>query len=361
MKTHCPENERIKRAYFEYLKEARRLSEASIDAAAAAISQFEAYTKYRNFKSFHIKQAVGFKKKLAARVSDQTGKRLSKTTLYSTLRALRGFFLWLAGQPGYRSRISFSDADYFNLSDKDTRIAKAKMEKPVPTTKQILHVLTSMPTNNEIKLRNRALIAFTLLTGARDGAIVSMKLKHVDLEEDKVMQVGGEVNTKFSKSFTTWFFPVGDEVRKIVVDWVEFLRAQRLFGPEDPLFPSTQVGQDENMAFCALGLSREHWSNTTPVRKIFKDAFETAGLPYANPHAFRNTLALLGEQTCKTPEEFKAWSQNLGHERVMTTFSSYGQVPAARQGQLIRELGQASPSAADKERMWSKLQEMLGH
>ena len=31
-----------------------------------------------------------------------------------------------------------------------------------------------------------------------------------------------------------------------------------------------------------------------------------------------------------TPEEFKAWSQNLGHEQVLTTFSSYGQVGADR-------------------------------
>jgi len=34
---------------------------------------------------------------------------------------------------------------------------------------------------NGIECRNRALIAFTLLTGARDSAIASMKLKHVDL------------------------------------------------------------------------------------------------------------------------------------------------------------------------------------
>ena len=32
-----------------------------------------------------------------------------------------------------------------------------------------------------------------------------------------------QVNTKFSKSFTTWFFPVGDEIRQIVVDWVDYL------------------------------------------------------------------------------------------------------------------------------------------
>ena len=68
-------------------------------------------SKYRDFKAFHISQAVAFKRSLAEQVSQRTGEQ-SKATLYSTLNALRNFFLWLAGQPGFGSRISFSDADY---------------------------------------------------------------------------------------------------------------------------------------------------------------------------------------------------------------------------------------------------------
>lgn len=48
----------------------------------------------------------------------------------------------------------------------------------------------------------------------------------------------------------------------------------------------------------------------------------------------------LGERICTTPEQFKAWSQNIGHERVFTTLTAYGKVPAARQAELIRGLGQ---------------------
>ena len=47
-------------------------------------------------------------------------------------------------------------------------------------------------------------------------------------------------------------------------------------------------------------------------------------------HSLRNTLVRFGEEVCKTPEEFKAWSQNLGHEKVLTTFLSYGQVQGPR-------------------------------
>ena len=340
MRKHNAENERIKRAYFIYLKEARRLSEHSIDAAAAALDRFEEYTKYRDFKSFHTQQAVAFKRKLSEEVSQQTGEPLSKRTLFTTLSALRAFFQWLAGQPGYRSHLSYSDGDYFNLSEKETRIAKASPEKRTPSIEQIRHVLQAMPEGSAIEKRNRAVIAFTLLTGVRDGAAASLKLKHVDLADGKVVQDAREVKTKFSKTFTTWFFPVGDEVRQIVVDWIAFLQKDLLFGPDDPLFPATRVTLGNDHLFEAAGLSRSHWSNATPIRAIFKQAFTQAGLPYFNPHSFRRTLAQLGERLCQTPEEFKAWSQNLGHETVLTTFSSYGEVARDRQAKLIRQLGQ---------------------
>jgi integrase/recombinase XerD len=58
------------------------------------------------------------------------------------------------------------------------------------------------------------------------------------------------------------------------------------------------------------------------MRTILKEVFAAAGLPYFNPHSFRKTLALLGGQVCKSPEEYKAWSQNLVHEHVLTMFSS---------------------------------------
>jgi hypothetical protein len=69
-----------------------------------------------------------------------------------------------------------------------------------------------------------------------------------------------------------------------------------------------------------------------------------AGLPYFNPHSFRNTLVRLGQDICKTPEEFKAWSQNLGHDGVLTTFLSYGEVGLDRQREIIRVL--ATPQQA---------------
>jgi integrase len=197
-------NERIKRKYFEYLKEAKRASEASVDAAAAAIARFEDYTKRRDFKRFHISKATAFKASLVGAISDRSGKPLAKATVNQTLAACRAFFVWLAGQPGFRSRLSYADADYFNLSEKDARVATTSLERPVPTLEQIRHTLSVMPTGTEIDRRNRAVVAFALLTGARDDAIASARIKHVDLAEGRFRQDAKDVRTKFSKSFDTW-------------------------------------------------------------------------------------------------------------------------------------------------------------
>ncbi len=163
-----------------------------------------------------------------------------------------------------------------------------------------------------------------------------------------MFQDGREVRTKNRKTFTSYFFPVGNDVEAIVRDWMQHLAETLMFGPDDPLFPATEVGVTNSGLFGAVGLSRKQWKNATAIRRIFKTAFETAGLPYANPHSFRSTLAALGEKRCRTPEEFKAWSQNLGHEQVMTTFTSYGAVGSGRQAEIINALRQTAERPASE-------------
>jgi integrase len=157
-----------------------------------------------------------------------------------------------------------------------------------------------------------------------------------------VFQDAREVRTKRAKTITSFFFPVGDDIEAIILEWIDWLKTTRLFGPDDPLFPATRVTLGESGLFEAAGLDRQHWKNAGAIRRIFRRAFEAAGLPYFNPHSFRRTLATLGERRCRTPEEFKAWSQNLGHDQVLTTFTSYGGVSHSRQAAILSELRHAA-------------------
>jgi site-specific recombinase XerC len=169
----------------------------------------------------------------------RTGAPLSASTITSTFGILKAFFVWLAGEPDYRARLKYADAEYFNAPENLARVATAHRRKPFPTLEQIRTVLDTMPATTEIERRDRALIAFTILTGARDRAIVSFKLKHIDVEHELLEQDARQVFTKCAKTFTTWFFPVGNAIWQIVVDWVTFLRTEKGFGPEDPIFPKS--------------------------------------------------------------------------------------------------------------------------
>ena len=106
MTKHSPENERIKRQYFAYLKEAKSHGEPTVDAAAKALSRFEEYTKYRDFKSFHHEQAIAFKKHLADLKGQRSGEKLSKATLHATLISAQTF-LSVAIRPT-RLQVAFS-------------------------------------------------------------------------------------------------------------------------------------------------------------------------------------------------------------------------------------------------------------
>jgi hypothetical protein len=53
-------NERIKRDYIDFLRQAMGRSEASLEAVAAALHRFENYTRFRDFREFHVEQAKAF-------------------------------------------------------------------------------------------------------------------------------------------------------------------------------------------------------------------------------------------------------------------------------------------------------------
>ena len=307
-----PANERIKREYFHYLKEALGRDEATIDGVAKSLARFEESTRARDFKRFHREQAVAFKARLATVVNRRTGERLSKATMLATLRDLRTFFVWLAREPGFRTHVAYADADYFNLPDKDVAVARASRAKRVPTLDQARHAVAMMPEGTALERRDRALIAFAMVTGARVGALASFRLMHVDMVGGFVEQDARTVRTKAAKTFRTYFMEVDEAALAIVRDWVEELRCDHLWGPDDPLFPATEIGLAPDGGFIPTGLARHGWASSEPVREIFRRAFEMAGLPYFNPHSFRTMLVRHAMTLDLSPEAMKAWSQNLG-------------------------------------------------
>jgi hypothetical protein len=64
----------------------------------------------------------------------------------------------------------------------------------------------------------------------------------------------------------------------------------------------------------------------------------------ACPTSIRTVWRYSVAKSANRRKEYKAWSQNLGHENVLTTFASYGDVGRHRQAGIIRAFGATESS-----------------
>ncbi|KAJ01514.1 tyrosine-type recombinase/integrase [Sulfitobacter mediterraneus] len=337
MRKFNAENERLKRRYEQYLREAKGQDEKSIDKARAALVKFEESTKYKSFKAFHIDQARQFKNALN-RAKSARGQPLSLTTTDATLRLVKGFFHWLAGQQGFKKVLSYADVEYFNNNRNDARAAHAERPVQYPSKQAAYFAFQAMADQTELDRRDKALFAFLMITGARIAAVASLRLKHINLVDGFVYQDGRDVRTKGGKTITTWFFPMHPDYLACFTNWVTYLRNDKMFGPEDALFPKPER-RLVNGKFVFDRLSRENYANGAKVNEVFKGAFEQVQMHPYGAHSVRKTLGQEMDERNLPLATQKAWSQNLGHDRLSTTVSSYLPVSTQQQGELLKELG----------------------
>lgn len=344
-------NERVKRKFFTWLKEAEGLCDSTINGIDKAILLYEDFTKQADLTGFNPSKAVAFKKSLAKRKSK--GKQISVTTLHSYLRYLRRFFSWLSWQPGYKSKITLDVVSYLRVSEKEERIATQYPRTKYPPLEYVVKLADSIEVNSEIDLRDRALISFTLLSGMRDKAIVTLPLGCLDEEKLTISQDPRQgVRTKFSKYIPSTIFQFDDKLVVYVREWVKHLK-DKGYGSRDPLFPRSKTGHGENNLSFELATEVEpaFWQGTGSIREIFKTRSREAGLPYYPPHTFRHLAVDMALKSCRTGEEIKAISQNLGHEHVTTTLCSYGNYDPQRLTEILNSMdftGKPVRSADDK-------------
>ncbi len=327
-------NERLKRRFADYRKYARQLSEKTLDRELAALERFDVWNGRKDFEKFHIGWAMDFRTDLE-RAKSASGKPLSKSTSRAIMATLREFTLWLSQQDGFRSRIRTSDADYFNLSRRDEAEARAAPPRPAPSIKQAKRAFELMPAKTPREVRDKAVFALLCLTGIRVGALITLRIRHVDLEEKSVTQNPREVATKFGKRIDTFLAKGFPDAEATLRDWIKYLEDVALYGPDDPLFPATAIVSNSNTGFTVEGFDRRPWKSTEPVRKIVNTAFLAAKLDSFGPHAFRHMLARHAAKNCTSVAEIVATAQNLGHSDVLTTLRSYGQISRERQRALI--------------------------
>jgi integrase/recombinase XerD len=344
-------NERTKRAFFRWLKNADGRCDSTVDCVESAILLWQEFSRDEDFAFYNADKGIAFKNWLSKR--ETHGKRLSLVTYRAYLRHLRKFFTWLVREPGYKNRIKPNAIDYLKITEREERMASQSVPRNYPSLEYVRQLVEAIVIHNEIDLRDRAMISFTLLTGMRDKAIASLPLACFDDETLVIVQnprLG--VETKFAKLIPTMLFRFDEKMFGFVIEWSQYLKAKG-FGSQDPLFPRAKLDQGNgNLSFQSpTEVEAKFWHGAGRIREIFRQRSQQAGLPYYPPHTFRHLAINLAVKACKNGEEIKAISQNFGHEFVATTFGTYGNYAPSRLTEIIKEMdfsGKPQPTMKDE-------------
>lgn len=261
---------------------------------------------------------------------------------------VREFFSWLALEDGFRSKIKSAHLEWLRLSRKDRKAAQAAPMKKHPSFEELERAVAAMPKDTAVQMRDRTVMIMLALTQGRDGALPGLPISALDVDKMVLtMKPNDGSATKFSKLIETALLPFWPEMEKELAAYVDMLKTDLGFGPDDPLFPKTTMGQDENDRFAVTGLAKEPWANASPIRKIYREAFAAIGLDHRKPHAVRSTMASWAIDTNQPITVFKALSQNLGHDHIDTTLTSYAKLPVEKQVKLVRGLSLVGSAQSD--------------
>ena len=331
-------NAKAVRLYVEYMRNAKRRAEATIVAVERALCTFEKGSKLADFAQFDRHAAKRFTSWLEE--EGPSGKGTSAKQMYQTLHHVRSFLQWLAFRPGYKSRIQLNDIDYLSMDRKKMQEVTGPNIVDWPSKEHVLKLTGSIKPESEADRRDRALISFLLLSGMRETAVATLPLGCFDQKELEVYQFPEKgVQTKFSKKMISHLFVFDDKLLGYILDWAEYLAQEREFSASDPMFPRSRVVRcEESGEFASPGVEPVFWESGGPVRDILVARSMQAGLPYFKPHCFRHAASQLANLQCSSFEELRAISQNLGHENVGTTLTSYGKLGQERISKVVHAI-----------------------
>ncbi|MEP1421086.1 MAG: site-specific integrase [Erythrobacter sp.] len=320
------------RIIYDWQAYAGRYNPKTEQAHLVSIRDFERFLAGRSFEKVTPKVAGAYRDHLVKlRVLSKETGGLSNSTVRHRASHLAAFFKWLRGQSGYR-RLSASIPDYFALPRSASAQPLSAEQRAFPSIEEAWRMVDLMPHETIAQRRDRAMVAFAFVCGLRAGALTSLRLKHLDLENKVVVQDAGDMRAKNDKSYHAAWFPRTDDFRNVFLEWARELKLLG-FQAQDAVFPEIKDLGPRLPSAPAVEILASG--------RALQTAFSRASEPFGNrytPHSARHTLKALGARICRTHEERKAWSMNLGHADEQITERHYGKMSAMRSQTIIEAL-----------------------
>ena len=193
------------------------------------------------------------------------------------------------------------------------------------------------------------MVAIAFLAALRADTVTSLRIKHLERKAQVVVQDAKYLRTKNGKSLRVRFFPLPEIFAAVVCDWKEELISLGFTG-EDALFPEERFLVERGSS--VLGGRVPVMASTYAISQ----AFEMASKPLEKqitPHAAKHCIGCLSLEFCKTPDEHKAWSMNMGHESEEVTdqykknLRSYKNLSEERVVEIFEQFAQAGENESE--------------
>jgi integrase len=294
--------------------------EKTVDAHLAAIRYCEELCGAKHFEHYKVEDPVRVRDGLKWRMRKDQDDNLSTSTVKHRASHLVSFFEWCLKQDGF-SRLPKDLPAYFQLPKAAFALAPMCAVRAFPTVNEAETLLLEMPFTSLCDRRARATFAIAFLGVLRADAVISLRLKHVDLAGQRIVQDGTTPRFKNEKSANISWFPIPPCFAEEVMRWCEALR-QFGYRDDDALFPST-----ENLFAKSLSAAADR--KQIPVlrtKHAVSEAFATACRSGPNsypPHSAKHTIGSLRDEKYLTHAQRRTWPENMGHESERITEMHY--------------------------------------
>lgn len=310
-----PANEEIKQDYRFYLKYQRdfKLNNDSIKDKMSKIDKYDEFFNYADFIEFDANKGVEYYKHLLERFEDG---QLEMSTVLSYLNTIKEFLNWYFDNHKVKSKKTLI-ASLVTLEPKDEhrRLAQRLEYVEYPTHEEFEQII-SFPEETILDKRDKAILTFLYLSGARVSAVATATIKSFDEKRMIFFQDPLEgIKTKRSKHIISKLIKFDNKYYEIVRNWINFLKTEYGFKDCDPLFPVVKDVVKKNFM-----------NGEADYRKMIAKRCKDVLLPEYHPHAFRHAHIYKGLSYVRNGLQLRALSQNVGHESMMTILEKYAKM-----------------------------------
>ncbi|KIN73558.1 tyrosine-type recombinase/integrase [Sulfitobacter guttiformis] len=341
---------------------AGRYSEKTVVRHLAAIRYFESFLEGKLFAKLTTDDFASVREDLKRRANLDSTDSMSASSIKHTVSHLVMFFDWLLCQDGYR-RLPKDFAGYLKLPRAVIARSAQVKQKQFPSLPEAEELLDAMPSRSLLDQRARALFALPFLGALRADTLVSLQIKHLDIEQRMILQDASVVRAKGGKSLSIMWFKIPVAFEVAVLTWVETLQGLG-FREDDALFPDAKYLKHRIVVAGRAAVSVPVMATAHAVTAAFDIACRKSDIKYT-PHAAKHTIGAERDIRALTQEERKAWSLNMGHDSEHTTEQHYGTMSDNKRFEVLENIGSKKTidprnmSEADKAKAFDAMLKVL--